>query len=489
MSEKTNEKSSLMAPEEEIRLKPRISLFSGCTIIIGVIIGSGIFVSPKGVLLEAGSAGMSLLVWLISGVFAMIGAMCYSELGTLIPKSGGDYVYIYEAFGPLPSFLFLWVALVIINPTSLAIIAITCATYALEPFFSCPIPPSVINIFASCIITILTFINCLDVRMATRTNDFFTVAKLLALSLIVVCGGYWLSLGHVDNLVMPDVAEGTQTKVSSIAMAFYSGVFSFSGFSFLNFVTEELKNPFRNLPRAIYISIPIVTIVYMLVNIAYFSVLSVDEILESDAVAITFADKILGSFGSKILMPLFVSFSCLGSINGLLITCSRMFFSGAKNNQLPEFFSMISINQLTPVPSLIFLGATSIIMLFFGNVFQLINYLSFADTLVFFGSIAGLIKMRLTLPKNQLDARPIKISLLWPILFFSMILFLLILPFFHSDPLELVYGVLLVLSGIPIYAAFVLNKYRPEFFQSAWIQFTHLIQKLFYCVPDLSGSS
>ncbi|CAP20786.2 Protein CBG24098 [Caenorhabditis briggsae] len=460
MSEKTNEKSSLMAPEEEIRLKPRISLFSGCTIIIGVIIGSGIFVSPKGVLLEAGSAGMSLLVWLISGVFAMIGAMCYSELGTLIPKSGGDYVYIYEAFGPLPSFLFLWVALVIINPTSLAIIAITCATYALEPFFSCPIPPSVINIFASCIITILTFINCLDVRMATRTNDFFTVAKLLALSLIVVCGGYWLSLGHVDNLVMPDVAEGTQTKVSSIAMAFYSGVFSFSGFSFLNFVTEELKNPF-----------------------------SVDEILESDAVAITFADKILGSFGSKILMPLFVSFSCLGSINGLLITCSRMFFSGAKNNQLPEFFSMISINQLTPIPSLIFLGATSIIMLFFGNVFQLINYLSFADTLVFFGSIAGLIKMRLTLPKNQLDARPIKISLLWPILFFSMILFLLILPFFHSDPWELVYGVLLVLSGIPIYAAFVLNKYRPEFFQSAWIQFTHLIQKLFYCVPDLSGSS
>ncbi|CAO4381470.1 unnamed protein product [Caenorhabditis nigoni] len=188
-------------------------------------------------------------------------------------------------------------------------------------------------------------------------------------------------------------------------------------------------------------------------------------------------------------MPLFVSFSCLGSINGLLITCSRMFFSGAKNNQLAEFFSIISINQLTPIPSLIFLGATSIIMLFFGNVFQLINYLSFADTLVFFGSIAGLIKMILTLPKDQLDARPIKISLLWPILFFSMILFLQILPFFHSDPWELVYGVLLVLSGIPIYAAFVLNKYRPEFFQSAWIQFTHLIQKLFYCVPDLSGSS
>nr|pir hypothetical protein F07C3.7 - Caenorhabditis elegans [Caenorhabditis elegans] len=453
----------------QIKLKPRISLFNGCTIIIGVIIGSGIFVSPKGVLLEAGSAGMSLLIWLLSGVFAMIGAVCYSELGTLIPKSGGDYAYIYEAFGPLPSFLFLWVALVIINPTSLAIIAITCATYALQPFYSCPVPDVVVNLFAGCIIAVLTFINCWDVRMATRTNDFFTITKLIALTLIITCGGYWLSLGHIDNLVMPDVAEGSQTKLSAIAMAFYSGVFSFSGFSYLNFVTEELKNPFRNLPRAIYISIPIVTIVYMLVNIAYFSVLTVDEILDSDAVAITFADKILGTFGSKILMPL-------------------MFFSGARNSQLPELFAMISIRQLTPIPSLIFLGGTSIVMLFIGNVFQLINYLSFAESLVVFSSVAGLLKLRFTMPENVLNARPIKISLLWPILFFLMCLFLLILPFFHSDPWELIYGVFLVLSGIPIYVLFVYNKYRPGFIQSVWIGFTHFIQKLFYCVPELSSS-
>ncbi|EFO98922.1 hypothetical protein CRE_19703 [Caenorhabditis remanei] len=482
MSEK-DETSSI------IRLKPRISLFSGCTIIMGCIIGSGIFVSPKGVLLEAGSAGMSLLIWLLSGAFAMVGAICYSELGTLIPKSGGDYAYIYEAFGPLPAFLFLWVALVIINPTSLAIIAITCATYALQPFYSCPVPDVVVNLFAGCIIAVLTFINCWDVRMATRTNDFFTITKLLALSLIIVSGGYWLSLGHVDNLVMPDVNEGTQTKLAAIAMAFYSGVFSFSGFSFLNFVTEELKNPFRNLPRAIYISIPVITVVYMFVNVAYFSVLTVDEILDSDAVAITFADKILGSFGSKILMPMFVSFSCVGSLNGILITCSRMFFSGARNNQLPELFAMISIKQLTPIPSLIFLGGTSIVMLFIGNVFQLINYLTFADSLVFFASTAGLLKLRATLPSSVLENRPIKISILYPILFFLMCIFLLVLPFFHSDPWELIYGLFLVLSGIPVYTLFVHNKWRPDFVNSMWIGFTHLVQKLLYCIPDLSASS
>lgn len=187
-------------------------------------------------------------------------------------------------------------------------------------------------------------------------------------------------------------------------------------------------------------------------------------------------------------MPLFVSFSCVGSLNGILITCSRMFFSGARNSQLPELFAMISIRQLTPIPSLIFLGGTSIVMLFIGNVFQLINYLSFAESLVVFSSVAGLLKLRFTMPENVLNARPIKISLLWPILFFLMCLFLLILPFFHSDPWELIYGVFLVLSGIPIYVLFVYNKYRPGFIQSVWIGFTHFIQKLFYCVPELSSS-
>ncbi|CAI5452273.1 unnamed protein product [Caenorhabditis angaria] len=482
--EKEEEHESLNA----IKLKPRITLFSGCAIIIGVIVGSGIFVSPKGVLLEAGSSGMALLVWFMSGVFAMIGAICYSELGTLIPKSGGDYAYIYEAFGPLPAFLFLWVALVIINPTSLAIIGITCATYALQPFYSCPIPDVVINIFAAAIIALLTFINCWDVRAATRTNDFFTITKLLALITIISCGVVWLVLGNIENLTMPDIGEGTQTKPSAVAMAFYSGVFSFSGFSYLNFVTEELKNPFKNLPRAIYISIPMVTIIYMLVNIAYFSVLTVDEILESDAVAITFADKMMGSIGSKVLMPIFVSFSCVGSLNGILITCSRMFFSGARNGQLPELFAMISIRQVTPIPSLIFLGGTSIIMLFIGNVFELINYLSFAESLVVFASVAGLLKLRYSLPKEQLETRPIKINIIFPVVFFIMCLFLLILPFFHNEPYELVYGVLLVLSGIPIYLLFVSNQWRPAFFQKIWIAFTHFVQKLFYCIPELSST-
>ncbi|CAD6197614.1 unnamed protein product [Caenorhabditis auriculariae] len=470
--------------EGGIKLKPRISLFNGCTIIIGVIIGSGIFVSPKGVLIEAGSAGASLAVWFLSGVFAMVGALCYAELGTTIPKSGGDYAYIHEAFGALPSFLFLWVALVILSPTTIAIMAITFATYALQPIYgTCTVPEEVASLLAAAIIFLVTFVNCYDVRAATRTNDFFTIAKVLALIIIIVAGIVWLFLGNLDYLQRPEVLEGTKLNPSSLSLAFYSGVFSFSGFSYLNFVTEELKEPFKNLPRAIYISIPAVTIIYMLVNIAYFSVLSVDEILDSSAVAVTFAEKLMGK--GAILIPVFVACSCIGSLNGVMFTCSRMFFAGARIGQMPELLAMISIKRFTPMPSLIFLGASSIAMLFIGDVFVLINYLSFAESLVVFASVAGLIKMRITHPDLH---RPIRLNMLIPLSFFCMCLFLLIFPFFQQ-PGELFIGVAIVLSGIPVYLLFVYNTHKPAFLYKPWIWFTHFIQKLLYCVPETSKSN
>ncbi|GMT00884.1 hypothetical protein PENTCL1PPCAC_23058, partial [Pristionchus entomophagus] len=465
-------------PSEGVRLEKRISLFNGCTIIVGVIIGSGIFVSPKGVLVYAGSPGLSLLVWLISGLFSLIGALCYAELGTTIPKSGGDYVYIYESFGPLVSFLFLWMALMIINPTSNAIIALTFANYSLKPFFpNCEVPILAARLLGATCIALLTFFNCYSVGFSTRTNDFFSVSKILALCTIIFAGIYNLALGNLEHLEQPELMEGTNWGASSISLAFYSGVFSFSGWSYLNFVTEELKDPFRNLPRAIYISLPIVTLVYFFVNVAYFSVLSADEMLDSSAVAVTFANRIMGPFA--FLMPFFVALSCIGGLNGILFTASRMFFAGAREGQLPVLLSMISIRFLTPMPSLIWLGVSSICMLFFSDVHILINYLSFAESLVVALSVGGLIKMRLTRPEME---RPIKLPLFVPLLFFSACLYLLIFPFF-SSPGELFVGVLLILSGVPIYIIFVANTRKPDFLYKPWVKITHSIQRFLYCVP------
>ncbi|XP_035825161.1 large neutral amino acids transporter small subunit 2-like, partial [Aplysia californica] len=170
-----------------ITLKKQLGLLNGVAIIIGIIVGSGIFVSPKGVLLEAGSVGLCLTVWALTGAVCSIGAMCYAELGTCILTSGADYGYIMQAHGDLPAFLFLWVCLVVIIPTGNAITALTFANYILQPFFpDCGPPQNAVTLLAALCLTILTFINCTNVKWATRVQDIFTFTKIFALIIIII---------------------------------------------------------------------------------------------------------------------------------------------------------------------------------------------------------------------------------------------------------------------------------------------------------------
>lgn len=131
-----------MAEDEgRVKLKKEIGLFSGVMIVVGTIIGSGIFVSPKGVFEHAGSVGASLVIWVLCGLFSMIGAVCYAELGTSIPRSGGDYAYVLEAFGPLSAFLRLWVTVLVVQPATLAVLSLTFATYMVKPLYPDCEPP------------------------------------------------------------------------------------------------------------------------------------------------------------------------------------------------------------------------------------------------------------------------------------------------------------------------------------------------------------
>ncbi|KAK7580606.1 hypothetical protein V9T40_001235 [Parthenolecanium corni] len=434
--------------KDRIQMKRELGVLDGVGVIIGIIVGAGIFLSPKGVLLYAGSPGFALIVWILSGILATIGALCYAELGTMIPKSGGDYAYLNEAFGPLLAFLYMWSAFIVIMPTGNAVTAITFAQYLLQPFWmECHPPLEVVRLLAAVIIFFITMINCYDVKWVTKITDLFSLGKVLALFVIVLFGFIAFFRGDTTNLHQP--MAGSNFHASAISLSFYSGLFSFAGWNYLNFVTEEIKDPYKNLPRAICISLPSVTIIYVLVNFAYFVVLSQEELLSSDAVAVTFGAKTLGYF--KFIMSLFVAGCTFGSLNSNIFAASRLFFVGAQNGHLPQAISLIHINKFTPIPSLISMGILSIVLVVVDDVYSLINYTTFVESLFTLFSVAGLVWLRYKKPELK---RPIKVNIVLPLLFFIIFAFLCTMPFFQ-EPVAVGIGFIIILTGIPVYMMFV----------------------------------
>ncbi|XP_043213281.1 large neutral amino acids transporter small subunit 1-like [Amphibalanus amphitrite] len=457
----------------------KVTLMNGVTLIVGCIIGSGIFVSPTGVLANAGSVGVALILWGVCGVISTLGALCYAELGCCIPRSGGDYSYILEIFGPLPAFLRLWVGLVVIRPSLSAIVALTFGEYAVKRIYpDCPVPGSLTKLLAAICISILTFVNCMSVRWAMRIQDVFTAAKLSALVAIILVGLAYIGMGHSEHLQPATAFEGEVT-VGGTALALYSGLFAYAGWNFLNFVTEELQNPYRNLPRAIGMAMPIVTLVYVAANVAYFSVVSPKEMLASPAVAVSFGDKTFGVMAWCV--PVFVALSTFGSVNGIIFTSSRLFFVGAQEGQLPALLSFVHTERGTPVPALLTLYGLSLVMVALGdNVFQLIDYVSFVLWSMVGGAVAGQLWWRYKKPDL---IRPIKFNITIPIVFFCVCVFLVAVPLI-VQPFNAGMGALIALSGIPVYLIGVKWTNKPKWLLQADHRITKALQKLLMVAPQ-----
>ncbi|MPC15911.1 Y+L amino acid transporter 1 [Portunus trituberculatus] len=338
---------------------------------------------------------------LLEGVAIILGIIVGSELGTSIPKSGGDYAYISAGFGSLPAFLFLWAANLIFVPTTNAIMALAFAKYVIQPFFP----------------------NC---NTENFNNSF----------------------------------QGTSSEPGEIAVSFYSGIFSYAGWNYLNFMTEELKNPFVNLPRAIYISLPLVTLVYVLANVAYLAVLTPVDMLASDAIAVTFADRLMGS--ASWVMPLLVALSAFGGLSVHIMTSSRLCFVGARQGHFPDSLALINCKCNTPMSSLIFLGVLSLFYLSTTDIYRLIDYASFVESTFILCSIASLLYMRWKYPDME---RPIKVNIIVPIAFLLVCGFLVFLPL-YVRPYEVGMGLLITGSGIPAYFLFVYWENKPKFIRT-----------------------
>lgn len=232
---------------EALTVKREIGLLGGVALVSGSMIGSGIFMSPQFVLAYVGSPGASLLIWVLSGLVAMCAALCYTELGTIIPESGGEFIYILRIYGSFPAFFAAFTFAIIVKPMSISVAALSIAEYATAPFYpGCHPPQQVVKCTAAAVILLVATINILNVRAALRIQVLFLVAKVLALTFIVI-GGFVTAFQDrsvvEENLQVENSFKGSELSVSSVGMAFYQCLWSYAGWYNLNYVTEELKRP------------------------------------------------------------------------------------------------------------------------------------------------------------------------------------------------------------------------------------------------------
>ncbi|NXX43176.1 BAT1 protein, partial [Tricholaema leucomelas] len=431
----------------------KVGLISGICMIVGTIIGSGIFVSPKSVLANAGAVGPCLTIWAACGILATLGALCFAELGTMITKSGGEYPYLMEAFGPVPAFLFSWTSLLVTKPSSFAIICLSFAEYASAPFYpGCDPPQVVIKCLAVAAIVVITIVNSLSVKLASYLQNFLTAAKMIIVTIIIVSGIVLLAQGRTDNF--KDSFKDSKVSVSSISLAFYNGLWAYDGWNQLNYITEELKNPYRNLPLSIIIGIPLVTVCYVLINVSYFTVMTSTELLQSKAVAVTFGDRVL--YPASWIVPLFVAFSTIGSANGTCFTAGRLVYVAGREGHMLKVLSYISVKRLTPAPAIIFYGAIAIIYIIPGDINTLINYFSFAVWIFYGFTVLGLIVMRFT--RKELR-RPIRVPIVIPVAVTLVSILLVLAPIVSAPELPYLYCFIFILSGLVVYVLFVHFKF------------------------------
>ncbi|MFB6249019.1 MAG: APC family permease [Salinibacter sp.] len=442
-----------------------LSLFDGIMVVAGGIIGSGIFRGPDVVAKRVDTPELIMMAWAVGGGIALIGALCFAELGARRPEAGGGYVYLREAFGPLFGFLYGWKLIFISATGAIAALAITFADYAVDLFGlagSWSLPIAIASIF------FLSGVNYVGVRFGSLTQNIFTVLKLGALAGLVATG-LWLGTGE---LTTPDTAaqsvwatEGPWGVITAFGAALTPVLFAHGGWQHANHLAAEINRPSRNLPLSLLIGVGAVVGSYLLANYAYLYALGVEGLAQSDAPASDAMQALLGSTGGT-LIGIGVMVSIFGILNLIIMAAPRVTQAMAEDDLFFRPFARLHPEYRTPSWAILFQAGWATVLAVSGTFGQLLNYVVFGDWILFALIVGTLFVYR---RRDAGEGAPDTFRMVGypvlPILFIAASMFVVVSTIASMDPLNAGIGIGLLSAGVVVYFGFRWAR-RREVLQS-----------------------
>jgi APA family basic amino acid/polyamine antiporter len=432
------------------RSLPReLGLLSATMIVVGGIIGGGIFFTPAQVARTLPTGGWVLAIWMIGGLIALAGALTFAELGAMLPDAGGPFVYIRRAFGEMAAFIYGWMILTTIASGAAAAVALAFANYVGRFFDLAPVGGT--TVVAVVVLLILTATNYRGLRLGAAVQNTLVMSKLVALGALIL--GVIVLWNRIPAPVPIVSAEKLPPLVTGLAAAFIPVLFSVGGWENLNMVAGEVRDPARLIPRALALGIAIIMFCYLGVNVAYLHVLGRDGMAASSSVAADTAIRMVGALGGT-LITIAAMVSILGLVNVVLLATPRIFYAMSREGLFYPAASRIHPRFGTPHISIAMLGLWSVALLLLARsrLDWLLNGEVFADWIFFGLSAASVFVFRRTMPTQPRPYRAWGYPLV-P-MFFVAASGVAVLSAVVSAPIPSAFGAFSAIVGVIVYAVF-----------------------------------
>jgi APA family basic amino acid/polyamine antiporter len=424
----------------------QLGLGDSISLVMGIMIGSGIFLMAGSIAREVNSIAAVIAVWTLGGVLSIAGALSLSELGAAFPSAGGLYVYMAEAYGPAAGFVYGWSAVCLIYAGSIATMAAAVGFYSAPLLGLTYIEQKLLQVLC---IVFFTAVNCFGISTGKRVQNTLTAAKVLGIVLIIVV---LYTKGSAAMLRGNFLASGAEpSHLSSFGVALIAVLWAYDGWHFVSFTAGEIRNPTRTLPRSLLLGTLFTTAIYLLLNVAYYAVLSPSAIRGTDRVAAIAVQHVLGP-KAAVFMSILIVVSILGAMNGVILGAPRINFAMARDGLFFRQFGKVNRRTHAPVIATVAQGAFAIIFTLIGSFQQLFTSYVFTSWIFYGLCVAALIVLRKQRPHLN---RPYRCPL-YPItpIFFIVAALGIVITTFVSNFRQAILGIGLMLLGIPFYALF-----------------------------------